>query len=63
MRRIWVYRLAQTTVPRKQCIEARNRANKVLGFIVRSIKSISAEVIFKLYLALVKSYLDYAVQF
>ena len=38
--------------PRKQCIEARNRANRVLGFIVRSIKCRSAEVILKLYLVL-----------
>ena len=49
--------------PRKQCIEARNRANRVLGFITRSVKSRSAEVILKLYLALVRPHLDYAVQF
>ena len=49
--------------PRKQCIEARNRANRLLGFIARSIKSRSAEVILKLYLALVRPYLHYAVQF
>ena len=49
--------------PRKQCIEARNRANRLLGFITRSIKSRSAEVILKLYLALVRPHLDYAVQF
>ena len=49
--------------PRKLCIEARNRANRVLGFIVRSVKSRSTEVILKLYLALVRSQLDYAVQF
>ena len=49
--------------PRKQCIEARNRANRLLGFITRSIKSRSAEFILKLYLALVRSHLDYAVQF
>ena len=40
--------------PRKQCIEARNRTNRVLEFITRSIKSRSAEVILKLYLALVR---------
>ena len=34
-----------------------------LGFIARSIKSISAEVILKLYFALVRPHLDYAVQF
>ena len=45
--------------PRKQCIEASNRANR-LGFIARSIKSKSAEVILKLYLALLRLHLDYA---
>ena len=49
--------------PRKQCLETRNRANMVLGFIARSIKSRSGEVILNLYLALVRSHLDYAIQF
>ena len=50
--------------PNRQCsIEARNRANRLLGFIARSVKSISAEVILKLYLALVRSHLDCVVQF
>ena len=40
--------------PRKQCIEASNQANRVLGFIAMSVKSRSAEVILKLYLALVR---------
>ena len=31
--------------PRKQYIEARNRANRLLGFIVRSIKRRSGKVI------------------
>ena len=48
---------------RKQCLEARNKANRVLGFIFRSVKSRSPEVILKLYLALVRPHLDYAVQF
>ena len=48
--------------PRKQCIEARNRANRVLGLIARSVKNRNAEVILKLYLALVRPHLDYAVQ-
>ena len=57
MREIWVYRLAQTFIPENNvCIEARNRANRVLGFIARSIKSRSGEVILKLYLALVRHY-------
>ena len=38
---------------RKQCIEAINKANKVLGYIFRSVKSRSPEVILQLYLALV----------
>ena len=49
--------------PREQCISARNRANRVLGFIARSITNKTAEVILKLYLALVRPHLDYAVQF
>ena len=48
---------------RQQCTEARNRANRVLGFISRSVSNRSAEVILKLYLALVRPHLDYAVQF
>ena len=48
---------------RKQCIEARNRANRVLGFIFRSVKSRSPKVILQLYLALVRPHLEYAVQF
>ena len=42
---------------------ARNRANRVLGFIARSVKSRSTKVILKLYLALVRPHLDYAAQF
>ena len=49
--------------PRKQSIAAKNQANKVLGFIARSVKSRSAEVILKLYSSLVKPHLDYASQF
>ena len=49
--------------PREQCIIARNRANKILGFIGRSVTNRSSEVILKLYLALVRPHLDYAVQF
>ena len=39
------------------------KANRLLGFITRSIISRSAEVILKLYLALVRPHLDYAMQF
>ena len=48
---------------RNQCLQAKNRANRVLGFISRSVSNRSAEVILKLYLALVRPHLDYAVQF
>ena len=47
----------------KQCIEAKNKANIVLGYMFRSVKSKSPEVILKLYLALIRPHLDYAVQF
>ena len=49
--------------PREQCIAVRNKANKILGFISRSVNNRSEEVILKLYLALVRPHLDYAVQF
>ena len=48
---------------RKQCINVRNKANRVLGFISRSVSNRTSEVILKLYLALVRPHLDYAVQF
>ncbi len=34
--------------PRNQCIQAKNRANRVLGFITRSVSNRSADVILKL---------------
>ena len=43
--------------PRKQCIIARNRANKILEFTSRCVTN-SSEVILRLYLALVTSHLD-----
>ena len=49
--------------PREQCISAKNRANRVLGFITRSVSNRSADVILRLYLVLVWPHLDYAVQF
>lgn len=50
---------------RKQCITARNQAYGIssLSTISMSMHSRSAEVILKLYLALVRSHLDYAAQF
>ncbi|XP_076034815.1 uncharacterized protein LOC143021293 [Oratosquilla oratoria] len=47
---------------RKQCISARNKANRALGFIARTVTNRSAEVIIKLYLAIVRPILDYAVR-
>ena len=49
--------------PRQQCISVKNKANRVLGFISRSVSNRSANVILQLYLALVRPHLDYAVQF
>ena len=49
--------------PREQCIIARNRANKILGFIKRCVTNRTSEVILRLYLALVRPHLDYAAQF
>ena len=49
--------------PREQCIEVRNKANRILGFISRSVSNRTEEVILKLYIALVRPHLDYAVQF
>ena len=49
--------------PRQQCIEARNKANRMLGFIKRSVSNRTPTVILQLYLALVRPHLDYAVQF
>ena len=49
--------------PKEQVISVRNKANRILGFISRSVSNRSEEVILKLYLALVRPHLDYAVQF
>lgn len=49
--------------PRAQCIQAKNCAEKVLGFISRSMSYRGTEVTLKLYLELVKPHLDYAGQF
>ena len=55
--------VSQDQRPREQCISARNRANRVLGFITRSVNNRSAYVILRLFLALVRPHLHYAVQF
>ena len=49
--------------PREQCIIARNKANKILGFISRCVANRSSEIILRLYFALVRPHLDYAAQF
>ena len=49
--------------PKEQCVAVRNKANRILGFISRSVSYRSEEVILKLYLALVRPHLDFAVQF
>lgn len=55
--------VSQDLRPREQCISARNKANRILGFISRTVTNRTPEVILKLYLALVRPHLDYAVQF
>lgn len=48
--------------PSKQCIEARNRANKILGAINRNVVYKSKEVVSKLYTSLVRPHLEYCIQ-
>ena len=55
--------ISQDLRPREQCINARNKANRILGFISRTVTNRTSEVILRLYLALVRPHLDYAVQF
>nr|XP_053657327.1 uncharacterized protein LOC128706451 [Cherax quadricarinatus] len=49
--------------PRQQCLSVRNKANRLLGFISRSISNRSPKVILQLYTSLVRPHLDYAAQF
>ena len=49
--------------PEENCIAVRNKANRILGFISRSVSNRTEDVILKLYLALVRPHLDYVVQF
>ena len=46
----------------KQCIEAKNRANRVLGYIKRNVSYKSKEVILKLYNSYVRPHLEYCIQ-
>jgi hypothetical protein len=47
----------------KQCIEACEKANKVLGFIYRNFDYKSKDIILPLYKSLVRPHLEYAIQF
>ena len=47
---------------RTQCIEARNKANKTLGFINKNVSYKSKEVIKSLYNSYVRPHLEYCVQ-
>ena len=55
--------VSQDLRPREQRISARNIGNRIVDFITRSVSNRSADVILKLYLALVRLHLDCAVQF
>ena len=44
-----------------QCLEARNRANRMLGFIKRNVTYKSKEVVLQLYNSYVRPYLEYCV--
>ena len=47
----------------KQCIEASKIANRMLGYIRKSITSKSKEIVLPLYRGMVRPHLEYAVQF
>ena len=55
--------ISQDLRPREQCISARNKTNRKLGFISRTVNNRTSEIILRLYLALVRPHLDYVVQF
>ena len=46
----------------KQCLEARNRANRILGFINRNVSYKSKEVVRSLYNSYVRPHLEYCIQ-
>ena len=48
--------------PSNQCIEARNKANKMLGYIGSKVEYKSKDVILKCYNALVRPHLEYCIQ-
>ena len=47
----------------KQCIEASKKANRMLGYIRKSITSKSKDIVLPLYRGMVRPHLEYAVQF
>ena len=50
--------MSQDLGPREQCISARDRDDRILGFISRSESNRAAAVILRLYLALVRFHFD-----
>ena len=48
--------------PHKQCLETRNKANKMLGVIKRNVTCKSKEVVTKLYNSFVRPHLEYCIQ-
>ena len=46
----------------KQCLEARNKANRTLGFINRNVRYKSKEVVRSLYNSYVRPHLEYCIQ-
>ncbi len=47
----------------QQCVDAANKANRIVGFIKRNFSFKNKDVIFPLYTSLVRPHLEYAVQF
>ncbi len=56
-------RIASNLKFSQQCIDAANKANRMLGFIKRNFLFKNKDVILPLYNSLVKLHLEYAVQF
>ena len=48
--------------PHKQCLEARKKANKMVGVIKRNVTYKSKEVVTKFYNSFVRPHLEYCVQ-
>ena len=54
--------ISNDLMPSQQCSEVVKKANKIIGFIGRSFKHKSKEVILTLYNSLVRPHLEYCVQ-